>query len=286
MRPVRPELKCGDYDRFRAVYCGLCRTMRRRCGLMAPMLLNFDFVFLALLLAPPEGERITRCHRCHVPPFRRREMCGQSPALETAAEESVILSYWKLMDSARDDGPVRGLSARLLALLLRGDYRRAARSRPEFDLRVREHLEELHRLEEENCPSLDRTADQFARLLSAAAPKSGQRVRDRAMEQLLYHLGRWIYLVDARDDLEEDRRRGSYNPLLARFPQGVDDGWLQTTLTHSLNLMGSALSLLELGRQQALVENVIYLGLPTVQKCVFDGSWKQLKKQKIWRTST
>ena len=65
----------GDYDRFRAVYCGLCRTMRRRCGLMAPMLLNFDFVFLALLLAPPEGERITRCHRCHVPPFRRREMC-------------------------------------------------------------------------------------------------------------------------------------------------------------------------------------------------------------------
>ena len=283
MRPVRAELKCGDFDRFRATYCGLCRTMRRRCGLVAPMLLNFDFVFLALLLAPAAGEELTRCHRCHVPPFRRRTMCKQSPALEMAADESVILSYWKLRDSAVDDGPLGGLPSRLLALLLRRGYRRAAAARPEFDRQVQEHLSGLHHLEEERCPSLDRTADEFARLLQAAAPTTGDQVRDRAMEQLLYHLGRWIYLVDARDDLEEDQTSGSYNPILYRFPAGPDDERLQTTLTHSLNLMRAAFALLDLGRQGALVENVLYLGLPAVQQCVFDGSWKQLKKQKIWR---
>ena len=54
-------------------------------------------------------------------------------------------------------------------------------------------------------------------------------------------------------------------------------------MEHSLNFMRSSAALLELGRQEALVNNVLYLGLPLVQKAIFDGSWKQLKKQKIWR---
>ena len=60
-----------------------------------------------------------------------------------------------------------------------------------------------------------RQADTFARILQAAAPPSEDRSRDRALEQLLYHLGRWIYLIDARDDLEEDRASGCYNPVRA-----------------------------------------------------------------------
>ena len=60
VRPLRDELKCRDFDLYRAVYCGLCRCMRRRYGLLAPMFLNYDFTFLALLLedlrpAPGQG---------------------------------------------------------------------------------------------------------------------------------------------------------------------------------------------------------------------------------------
>ena len=60
VRPFRPELKCKDFDLYRATYCGLCRCLRRRYGLIAPMLLNFDFTFLALLLWEPE-EDFTPC---------------------------------------------------------------------------------------------------------------------------------------------------------------------------------------------------------------------------------
>lgn len=283
VRPLREELKCRDFDLYRATYCGLCRTMRKRCGWMAPMVLNFDFTFLAVLLAPKEGERLTSCHRCQIPPFFRRCMCETSAGLELAADESVILAYWQLRDKVRDTGFWRGLPARVFSLMLRPCYRRAASRQPDFDRVVTQQLALLHRLEEDHCPSMDRAADAFAILLQAAAPKSGDESRDRAMEQLLYHLGRWIYLADARDDLEEDRRSGSYNPVFLRYGADSCDEPLGLTMEHSLNLMRSACALLDLGRQEALVNNVLYLGLPLVQRSVFDGSWKQLKKQKIWR---
>ena len=111
--------------------------------------------------------------------------------------------------------------------------------------------------------------------------------RTRALEQLLYHVGRWIYLVDAWDDLEEDGRTGSYNPIAARFPEQVEANrdYLRTTLLHSLNLARSACALLELGHWQGAVENILYLGLPMVEELVFTGRWKAVNHQNRRRIS-
>ena len=191
VRPLRDELKCRDFDLYRAVYCGLCAAMRRRYGWLAPMFLNYDFTFLALLLAPPE-EAFSPCRgRCHANPLRKKTMYQPTPALDTAADESVVLTWWQLRDRARDDRGWKGWTARALARLLRPSYRRAASRRPDFDRTMEEQLRRLDELEAERCPSLDRAADTFAELLRAAAPSGGEESRDRAMEQLLYHLGRW-----------------------------------------------------------------------------------------------
>ena len=286
VRPLRDELKCKDLDLYRATYCGLCRTMRQRYGLLAPMFLNFDFTFLALLLALEET-RFQPCRgRCHAKPFRKVPMCQQSASLDLAADESIVLTYWKLRDSAKDDGLVGGFPARLLSWLLRPSYRKAVERCPDFDRVVVSSLEELAQLEREECPSIDRTADTFARLLQAAAPVTGDPGKDRPVSLLLYHLGRWIYLVDARDDLEEDRQSGAYNPLLLRFGPVCDDEILGTTMEHSLNMARSAVSVLEMGCRREVIENILYLGLPTVQQAVFQGYWKQIKKQKVWRTNS
>ena len=217
VRPARPELKCKDYDLDRATYCGLCRCLRARYGLIAPLLLNFDFTFLALALWEPEGQPSYCRGRCHANPLLKKQMCPNSPALELAADESIILAWWKLRDSVADESFFRGLPARLACLALGGAYRKAARRRPDFDGAVRRCLGELARLEGERCPSLDRTADTFARLLAGAGSASGDAARDRALGQLLYHVGRWIYLVDAWDDLEEDRPPGG----TTRWPPGT-----------------------------------------------------------------
>ena len=286
VRPLRDELKCRDFDLYRATYCGLCRTMRQRYGLLAPMFLNFDFTFLALLLSPVE-ERFEPCRgRCHANPLRKRPMCQQSQPLCLAADESVVLTYWKLRDSAKDGKGIKAFAAKALAWLLKPAYRKAAERTPYFDRKVISALGELERLEQGNCASMDQTADTFARLLQAAAPETGDPMKDKPVKLLLYHLGRWIYLIDARDDLEEDREEGNYNPLLLRFGENCDDEVLNLTLEHSLNLARSSLNILELGCRRDIIENILCLGLPTIQRAVFDGSWREMKKQKVWRHNT
>jgi hypothetical protein len=252
--------------------------MRRRYGLFAPMLLNFDFTFLTLLLWTPE-EGFTPCRgRCHANPLMKKPMCPNSPALELAADESVILAWWKLRDAVRDDE--QAMPERALSWLLRASYHKAARRRPVFDAQVRQCMDELAALEEQNCPSLDRAADTFARLLQSAAPEGDER--ERVLGQLLYHLGRWIYLIDAQDDLAQDGQAGRYNPVAARFGAQGDEQAMQATLEHSLNLAAASFQLGDFGCRTAVLENILYLGLPLVQRAVFDGSWKEIKKEKIW----
>ena len=285
VRPSDGHLTAEDKQRFQAAYCGLCRSLGRRYGLAARMILNYDLAFLAMLLSR-EPECPTAHCRCPAHPIRGCDALEPQPAFDAAADLSVILTWWQLTDGVADHGFFRGLPYRAALLALSRAYRKARVRRPGFDERTRAHLEELARLEGERCPSMDRAADTFAELLRAAAPSSGEESRDRAMEQLLYHLGRWIYLLDAQDDLEEDRTAGRYNPVAARFgPEGDRDA-MARTLDHSRNLMYSAAQLADFGCRWPLIENILYLGLPLVQRAVFDGSWKQIQKQKIWRNST
>ena len=279
--PLRGELKVRELDAYQGVYCGLCHTLGRRYGFLPRLLLSYDFAFLAMVLAGPEGSVALERRRCVACPVRGKRVCPARPELDTAADASVILTYWKLRDSVADRSFFRGLPARLLSILLRPAYRKAARLRPDFDRQTVSCLEELRTLEEEGSPSLDRTADTFARILAGAAPDTGDTVRDRALGQLLYHVGRWIYLVDAWDDLEEDRAAGRYNPLLLRFPDGPETHReeVRLTLGHSLNLALSAYHLTDAGPWNGVVLNILCLGLPMVEEAVFTGEWRRRKKE-------
>ena len=286
VRAVTPVLAPEEARRYEAVYCGLCRTLGERYGKTAQLILNYDFVFLAILLARPEtGGTFPDCP-CPVHPWRKKTCWLGSPALDAAADATVILTWWKLQDALRDGKLAQRMGSRAAALPLRGHYRAAAARWPAFDETVRSCLEELHQLERDRVPSLDRPADTFARILQAAAVETDLAARTRGVQQILYHVGRWIYLVDAWDDLEEDGRTGAYNPVSARFPDrsAEDAAYLRTTLRHSLNLARSAYALLEPGRWQGVLENILYLGLPLVEELVFTGRWKAVKKRNSRRT--
>ena len=277
-------MKCKEFDLYRATYCGLCRCLRDKYGFMPPMFLSYDFTFLALLLWEAEDTFHPCTGRCHMKPWAKKPMCPAHPALEQTADASVILTYWKLRDSVSDERGVKKLAAWMLAAMMKPSYRKASTARPDFDKAAQAHLARLGQLEKENCPSIDRTADAFACLLRDAAGRDCEQ--GRVLEQILYHVGRWIYLADARDDLEEDRQQGRYNPLLLRYGQEVDDAALEDTMLHSLDMAAAALQLGQFGCRMPVLENILYLGLPLVQKAVFNGSWSQIKNQKIWRNDT
>lgn len=280
VRPLKSELKVREYDAYQAVYCGLCHTMAQRYGFLSRFTLNYDFTFLAMVLAPLSDKPQTCSRRCPAHPFKKRSVCHSNAGLEIAADESLILSYCKLRDDVEDKGFFRGLPARVISFMLRRAYRRAAGFRPEFDRAVKECLKQLQQLERECSDSIDRTADTFARILQAAAPATGDEVRDRALGQLLYHVGRWIYLIDAWDDLTEDALSGNYNPVSARFKGRAEEYRedMRVTLRHSLNLAASAFHLVDFGCWNEIVGNILFLGLPGVEELVFQGMFQKSKK--------
>lgn len=280
VRAVTPVLSPEDAQRYEAVYCGLCRTLGNRYGKTAQLILNYDFVFLAILLSQPEIEVTFPCCPCPIHPWKKKHCWLGSPALTAAADATVILTWWKLQDAIRDGGVGERAKSHLAALGLRRHYKKAAAYRPNFDRTVQECLAQLHAMEQENLPSLDRPADTFARILQAAATEDQLAARTHGIQQILYHTGRWIYLADAWDDLAEDRKKGTYNPLLARFgdqaEQAKED--LRETMHVSLGLADTAFSLLDWGGWESLLGHILSTGLPAVEEAVFTGQWKEQKR--------
>ena len=278
VRPSLERLSEEDKARFGAVYCGLCRTLGERYGQAARMILNYDLTFLAILLWPKEEPEALH-RRCAAHPMKGRDYYPGNPALELAADESVILTWWQIQDALADPGKGKA-KYHAAALALKGAYRKARERRPAFDAVTREQLERLRVLEEAECPSLDEPADAFAQLLAAAAGEASDEVQRRVLEQMLYHLGRWIYLVDAADDLPEDFASDSYNPLIGRY--GLESGELTgeareglvVSLDHSIRLMAAAYELGDFGVWSPIIQATVYEGLFLVGSAVLEGTFQ------------
>lgn len=281
VRPLKGELKVSEFDRFQAAYCGLCHELAHRYGFGARFLLNYDLAFFAAAADGLEGGAKAVHRRCVASPFRRKCTLSAGNGMSLAADLTVILGYWKLDDAVRDDGFWKGLGSRILRLLLKPYYRKARRLRPELCERVRSSMTALSALEDESCSSLDRCADAFAQILDAA----GSELGDEHAARMFYHIGRWIYVVDACDDIDEDIAERRFNPIAERYGLngGLDDATRQavrSTLGHSLDAAWLEAKELDFGVQSALVENTLRLGLYMVMEEVLAGRWKSRNKDK------
>lgn len=283
VRPPLQDLSQEEADRFRRMYCGLCHTLGKRYGAAARLILNYDFTYLAILLSEKE-EGSAGSKRCVVHPVHPRDFLEESSAMELAADESVILAYWQLRDGVADHDWFHGLKYRSLSAVLESAYRKAAAFRPAFDETVRRQLSLLAELEAENCSSIDRAADAFAVLLGSAAKEVDNPVRQRVLEQILYHLGRWVYLLDAADDLKQDAEEGTYNPVALRYELSGGN-WtpekrqeFAVTLDHSIRMITTSFELWDFGVWTPILETTFYTGLFRTGKAVLDGTFHAIPR--------
>lgn len=277
VRPLIPELKVRELERFRAMYCGMCHELRRSYGPEARLILNYDFVFLAMLLSDGTAPNEYELRRCPVSPVKKRCVCKTCGSLTKSAGYSVILTYRKLCDTEKDGGFFERLGAAAAKAGLHGAYKKAASQWPEFDAGVTRGLGRLDALEKSGEASIDRPADTFAGLLSSACD-------DRVRRELMYHLGRVIYVADAWDDLEEDLKTGSYNPIVRRF--GVTEApasdEVREAVGRTLRLSASAMmadfELLPKTYWEPILRNIIFEGIPDMIEKILIGEWNTAEK--------
>lgn len=280
VRPAAPRLSDAENERFRSAYCALCHALGKRYGFAARFLLNYDFTLLAILLSPGSDAPCER-RRCVVHPGRGcRTLCA-SAALDATADYSVILAWWQIQDHIADHGFFSGLKYRLAALFLRRAYRRARETVPAFDEAVRQRLDELHERERECCASLDAAAEPFAALLAGLSEAESDEPRRRILRQIFYHMGRWIYLIDAADDFKQDAKSGGYNPLRYRYDLRGDElpeeakRALGETLDASIRRMADAYALMDAGVWTPILDSIFYDSFYGIGRAVLSGVYRK-----------
>ncbi len=265
----RPELKMREFEVYSGYYCGVCKSIARRYGQLPRMVLSYDAAFLALLLAglQKQEDQPSREH-CVIHPVKKKTIV-QNEAIDYAADVMLILAWHKLLDDAHDEGK---LYAKAAIMTLKRIYRKLRGARPKLCQRVEENLKALSRLEEEKCASLDQAAEAFAKIMESIfeeGPLPEGFKEQEALRRVGYHLGKWIYLMDAVDDVEENIQSGAYNPLIYRFSyepgeEGFQDRIMETcrfNLFHYLGEMANAADLLFIRKNRGIIENIIYKGL-------------------------
>jgi len=244
----RSELRVREYEYYRASYCGLCRSMGKCTGQCSRLALSYDFAFLANVRMELSGRVPTfRRRRCLAHPTKKRTMVEPNDELCYCADAAAVLSYEKCRDDVADERGLRRLRARLRKMLLHGAYRRARKRVPELAAAVRQLLCDLRALEREKRPSADAPAAIFGELLARIVSYGLTGEHVQIAGAIGRQTGRFIYLVDAIDDLDEDAKRGRYNPLLLLYggkPNDEERAGLRDALLVTLTDLESALDLL------------------------------------------
>lgn len=273
----KDELKISEYNTFRAYYCGLCRQIGRYSQI-ARLGLSYDMTFLSILLSSLSDEPVAaERRRCLAHPTTRRAVAKSDDACDYSAKMSILLAYLKLADDWRDD---RNISALFAMAVYYPAVRKIRRAYPRQYEIITDRLCDLSRLENENCSLIDITADCFAKILSALFVPDfvEDEAARRTLSWLGYNIGRWIYVLDAYNDIEKDFKKKSYNPFLASFSGDSAGelkkklaGELSETLTYTLSEAGGAYELLEVKKNDAILRNILYIGLKNRQEAILKG---------------
>ena len=276
VRADKPEMRLREYEYYRGVYCGLCRALGKCGGQCARMTLSYDFAFMALVrMAIEESTPTFKARRCAVHPAKKRPMAEINGTLEFCAAASLLLSYHKIKDDISDEKGGKKLRACLVKPFFSMMKRKPSKKYYELEEKLARRLAELSEYEKNSTePSVDRPAEIFGSLLSDIMAEGLDGGRGKIARKIGKHIGKWIYIIDAIDDYEEDVKRGRFNPIASACGSGglsenARNG-LETALTHKLMEAEKAFDLIDYPDKDVkeIISNIIYLGMPAESKKV------------------
>lgn len=243
--------------RYTGCYCGLCRSIGQRCGLLSRCALAYDMAFLTLTLhalyEPPER---ALCRPCPVHPLRKKES-WQSAVTDYAADLNVMLALLKAEDDWLDERKaVKGLEAGLL----RRSAQAAAERNPRQWAAMRDCMARLREIERRREENPDAGANAFGELMAALFVWQPDRW-EPTLRRMGHSLGRFIYLLDAAADRKQDEKRGLYNPVLGLAAQGATDGDIREILLMLMADCTEAWETLPLVKDAELGRSILYSGI-------------------------
>lgn len=256
----RETLSLEDEARFRAYYCGLCKALRKRHGPIGALTLSNDMTFLSIILnSLYEHEETAGREICVSHPFKKHDYV-LTEATAYAADMNVMLAYQLLMDNWRDERSLFSLGE---AQVLRLGYARVRAQYPEKDSFMREKIAALSEIER-RAP--DGAIDAPTNVVGALIGDIFRYRNDEwagPLSALGAALGRFVYIMDAYDDLPKDLKRRSYNPLKPYRDMPDFEDRCMDVLTMHIAECTELFEMLPMLRDASLIRNILYSGVWT-----------------------
>ena len=253
------ELSEENKQMYRSYYCGLCRSLRDFCGAKGQVLLNYDMTFLVVLLTglyEPKTESAQ--FTCMVHPVKKR-LYRTNEIQDYAAQMNVLLAYYNLVDDWKDD---KSYTKKTFAAMLKSDYERVAENYPRQTKAVERYIGKLAEYEENKETNIDLVAGLTGEMLGEIFAWREDEWYDE-LRTLGFYLGKFVYLMDAYEDLDKDEKKDSYNPLRALKKANDQDFEVivKLMMTSMMSECAKSFERLPIILHADILRNIIYSGV-------------------------
>ena len=253
----KPEIRFKDFDLYRSFYCGLCRELREKYGISGQITLTYDMTFVVVLLSalyePPTQKGTTRCviHPVCKQPVRK------NAATEYGADMNVLLTYYKCMDDWEDEKKFAALG---YGKILQRKNNQLSYRYPEKAEKIRKLLEELSQMEKAGETDIDKMAGCFGRIMEEIFAWKTD-VWEGSLRRMGFYLGKFIYILDAYDDVEKDVKNGNYNPFAEKYIMKGFDEQVRQLLIMMMAQTCREFEKLPIIRYTDILRNILYSGV-------------------------
>ena len=268
----KKELSEENQKIYQAYYCGLCQRLRENCGKRGQILLSYDMTFLELLLTGLyEPEERKKTFTCMVHPTKKQNAI-ENEVSDYCAAINLMLAYHNLMDDWKDE---KKHSKVYLANMISKSYLEFANQYPRQAKAIENYMQQMEEYEKRKESNIDLVAGLTGEMLGEVfAWKEDEWYHE--LKTLGCYMGRFIYMMDAYEDIDKDEKKDSYNPLRVLRKENERDFETLTRLmmTSMMSECAKSFERLPILLHADILRNIIYSGVWTKYEYI------QLKKNK------
>ncbi|MDD6215505.1 MAG: DUF5685 family protein [Roseburia sp.] len=266
------ELSLESKKAYQSYYCGLCRRLKSNCGTKGQMLLNYDMTFLIVLLTGLyELENEEQDFTCPLHPTKKRK-AWINEATDYAADMNIILAYHNMLDDWKDE---RAYAKRAFVKILDKDYNRIMQKYPRQVKAIEQFMQKQEEAEKQKESNIDIVAGLTGEMLGELFVWRDDVWTDE-LKTLGFYMGKFIYIMDAYEDFEDDLKHNRYNPLrnLAKESEQDFDTLCKLVLTSMMSECAKSFERLPILLHADILRNILYSGVWSKYE------YLQLKKKK------
>lgn len=278
VRINKMDLTFREFDIYKGYYCGLCKHLKENRGIISTLSLNYDITFLIIVLSSLYKEKPSVVNEpCLANPFKKK-MKITNEITEYAANMNILLTHYKLEDNVKDD---KRLKDKIAYFIYKRNFKKSHNKYGNKSNFIKNKLDELHKLEKDKITNIDEVSNIFGDIMGEIFSYKDDEYIE-ILKNIGFNIGKYVYILDAYEDLEKDYKKGRYNPFI-EYIDNKDELKLKVDnlMMYILGFLSQDIDKLHIKSNISIIDNIVYSGMYLRYKNILKGSDKSVQQPSV-----